>query len=177
MQLVQGGADSNVHALSGNHPLTIAVRAPSNQGSASIVGDLLAAGADPNMFSVDGIPVLHDACIAGGDRNIVGLLLEAGVGVNSPCPGHDFFNPLHFAALYGNLAIVRELIQVDDCQLDVQAPTPSRYDWKRSLDKIQSRIHAQEFLGIFERGSFHLSLLPRRVEHTKLCAICPRYDD
>lgn len=164
MQLLQGGANPNAHALSGNHPLTIAVRAPSNHGSASIVRYLLEAGANPNMFSVDGIPVLHDACIAGGDGEIADLLLKAGVGVNSPCPGRDFLNPLHIAAIYGNVAIVRELIKVNGCKLDVQAPTPTRCDCRRSCDRVTRHACAVCPVKKLERRLFHL--LSRLVPNT-----------
>lgn len=108
-------------------PLTLAVSKRSNPKSTSIVRALLEAGANPNAYSLEGVQIIHDACRAGGDGLTVKLLLQAGAGLNAPCPGEDFMTPLHIAARSNYVAAVNLLASMDNCKLNSHAATPSRF--------------------------------------------------
>lgn len=136
------GANPHFRGINGELPLTLAALHRSTSKSTSIVEALLQAGADPNAYSLRGIPILHTACGAvGGDGSMVKLLIEAGAGVNAPSPGDDFVTPLHEAARCNNAPAARILTNMNLCKLNIQASTPSRFvpcGMRDTLNKIHS---------------------------------------
>ncbi|XP_054642512.1 unconventional myosin-XVI isoform X2 [Dunckerocampus dactyliophorus] len=74
----------------------------------SDVRQLVAAGADLNQPSDDGVTLLHIAC-ASGFGDVAAVLLDNGA---DPHPvANNFWTPLHLAAKYGKASIVSQLLR------------------------------------------------------------------
>jgi ankyrin repeat protein len=82
-----------------------------SQGHARVVQALLRAGADPNARERDGLSLLIQA-VRSESRTVVRALLRAGADVNRvESHGGSRETALMTAAMYGNLAMVRLLIE------------------------------------------------------------------
>ncbi len=89
-------------------------------GKASCVKSLIAAGADPNSQTKDGLPLLFfltamvamkrhsDATKAGEYQAIIRILLEGGASPNPAGPGG--FTPLHIAGEIGDVHLIMTLL-------------------------------------------------------------------
>ncbi|GLH06178.1 Ankyrin repeat and KH domain-containing protein mask [Gryllus bimaculatus] len=84
-----------------------ALRMAALAGDAEVVGELLAAGADPNERCCHKRSVLHCAAAAGfGD--VVGVLLAA--GADPSLPDERGRTPLHSASVAGHVAVAEQLV-------------------------------------------------------------------
>ncbi len=86
-------------------------------GSAELVRQMLAGGADPNQASQDGtLSPIHSA-VGRGDTEMVAALLDAGANIETKGTHRltriDDITPLHVAAIDGNIALCRLLLKHD----------------------------------------------------------------
>jgi ankyrin repeat protein len=116
MELIRQGADVNAVCYSSNRekwtPLLFATLDPDR--NASLISELIAAGAGVNVRTAEGItPLIHTAAY-GRSSDVVHELVFAGADVNaeSKQEGRRGWTPLLYALAspYRNLAIVRELV-------------------------------------------------------------------
>ena len=110
--LVARGADVNARAATGLTPLMVAAR---HRGNAEVVRLLLKNGARPNADK--GVEVRNDAsalffAVMGGDRQIVGALLDAGARLEGRMKilGTFYTRPLAYATFSGDTAMVEYLL-------------------------------------------------------------------
>lgn len=163
MQLLAAGADPHMRGANSHLPLTLAALNRSNPESTSIVRALLEAGANPNAYSLGGVQIIHDACRAGGDGLTVKLLLQAGAGLNAPCPGEAFLTPLHIAARFNYAAAVNLLVNRDNCRINSQAAAPTRF--VQRCTRVESINTPRE--GLWDTGWVDaLATLSPREDHT-----------
>ena len=66
---------------------------------------------DALLQEISGETVLHIACIKKEQPDVIDLLVQSGADVNAQAA--DGFTPLHIAAIYGNLRIVKKLVDLD----------------------------------------------------------------
>lgn len=79
---------------------------PLQHATAETARPLLAAGADPNPAT--GSPLSR--AVISDDRELIGLLLDAGADPDAVVPELGAQSPLHFAAVNGSAAVVRLLL-------------------------------------------------------------------
>jgi ankyrin repeat protein len=130
MKLIQQGADVNAVCYSSHRekwtPLLFATLDPDR--NASLISELLAAGAGVNVRTTEGItPLIHTAAY-GRASDVVHELILAGADVNaaSKQEGRKGWTPLLYALAspYRNLAIVRELV-LGKAEVNVVMPNGS----------------------------------------------------
>ena len=63
------------------------------------------------LQEISGETVLHIACMKKEQPDVIDLLVKSGADVNAQAA--DGFTSLHIAAIYGNLRIVRKLVDLD----------------------------------------------------------------
>lgn len=66
---------------------------------------------DAFLQEISGETVLHIACMNKEQPDVIDLLVQSGADVNAQAA--DGFTPLHIAAIYGSLRIVRKLVELD----------------------------------------------------------------
>ena len=66
---------------------------------------------DALLQEISGDTVLHISCMKKDQPDVIDLLVQSGADVNAQAV--DGFTPLHIAAIYGNLRIVRKLVDLD----------------------------------------------------------------
>lgn len=113
--LIARGADWRVTANEGETPLHFAAMA----GNTQLVEKLLQAGADVNAREADGMTPLSRAAYYTDSSDMLRLLANAGAEL---CPrvGENGTTPLHLAAMSGQIANLRTLI---DLGLDINLRT------------------------------------------------------
>jgi ankyrin repeat protein len=130
MKLIQRGADVNAVCYSSHRekwtPLLFATLDPDR--NASLISELLAAGAGVNARTADGMtPLIHTA-VYGRSSDVVHELIYAGADVNAAGKqeGRKGWTPLLYALAspYRNLAIVRELV-LNKAEVNMAAPNGS----------------------------------------------------
>ena len=108
--LVEAGVDPNKADTGGNCPIFLSVsgnRLNSDQKlSMAITSELLAKGADARCSNKGGRTVLHENLYA----ELVKLLVEHGANVDAVAEDWLGFTPLHVAANFGNVEVVRALL-------------------------------------------------------------------
>ena len=75
------------------------------------ITDNIIQDSDALLQEISGETVLHIACMKKERPDVIDLLVQAGADVNAQAA--DGFTPLHIAAIYGNLRIVRKLVDLD----------------------------------------------------------------
>lgn len=125
----------------------------------SCVKSLLAAGADPNSKTKDGLPLLFflaaliamkhqsDATIASEYQKIIHILLEAGASPNVSGPGG--FTPLHVAGEIGNLELITTLIDNgasrDARNIEQKTPADIAAEWEH-LEAVKHLLYGREVI-------------------------------
>lgn len=108
---------------------------------------LLSHGADPNIFSANGMSALLEA-VQGRLYDIVSLLLEAGAQAHVPF-GAGKMTPLHVAASKGDAHLLRMLFQYDVQPDAPDAQQRTALDWARL--KGHEAIYQKSYEAIFNR--------------------------
>jgi ankyrin repeat protein len=122
--LIEAGADVNHRNYRGE---CVLMRAAGRSFQEFVVGDLLAAGADPSDCSVDenGNSLLNLCCHSRGSIDVVEQLLARGADIN--LPNRYGSTPLHSACSSHNLPLIKLLLShnADIRAIDVRRQTPA----------------------------------------------------
>lgn len=82
------------------------------------ITNIIIQESDALLQEITGETVLHIACMKKEQPDVIDLLVQSRADVNAQAA--DGFTPLHIAAIYGNLRIVRKLV---DLEADVNITT------------------------------------------------------
>ncbi len=132
--LLRHGAKANFASKSGNTPLLVAAQ---RHGSAPVLRELLAQGADVNASNDEGMNALNAAARV-GDLEAVRLLIEHKADINvvpTPrIPGKSRGNALMNAALNGHLEILEALVEAG-ADVNVESDQGTALSWALFTDR------------------------------------------
>jgi ankyrin repeat protein len=137
--LLAGGADIDCRDTAGNSPLIYAVQS----GKSEAVSLLITAGANVSNINNDGITPLVRA-IENGNLEIVSMLLQNGA-ITETWEKHYGLSPLHMAVLYGDIEVLRRLldyaedINIEDAARRTPLDMARKYGHKQIADLLKSK--------------------------------------
>jgi ankyrin repeat protein len=132
--LLRHGAKANVASRAGHTPLFVAAQ---RHGSAPVLRELLAHGADVNASNDEGLNALSAAARV-GDLEAVRLLIDHKADINvvpvPRVPGKSRGNALMNAAIHGHLEIVEALVKAG-ADVNVESDQGPALSWALFTDR------------------------------------------